>query len=147
MKLLFAIVLLALMPVVTFAQTSGEGMPVAIFQPVENRDLSQFLWTNRVIIVFSDTPADPRYAEQIKLLREGIDMLEERDVVILTDTDLAANSPIRQKLRPRGFAMVLVDKDGGVKLRKPAPWTVREITRSIDKTPMRQREVEERRGE
>ena len=52
----------------------------------------------------------------------------------------------RKKLRPRGFMLVLVGKDGGVKLRKPSPWTVREITRSIDKFPDRQREVEERRG-
>jgi len=68
-------------------------------------------------------------------------------VVVLMDTDPAARSPIRTKLRPRGFQMVLVDKDGVVKLRKPFPWSVREITRSIDKTPMRLREVEERRGD
>jgi hypothetical protein len=72
--------------------------------------------------------------------------LRTRDVVVLTDTDPAARSPLRQKLRPRGFMLVLVGKDGGVKLRKPLPWTVREITRTIDKMPIRQREVEERRN-
>ena len=56
-----------------------------------------------------------------------------------------AKLPLRQRLRPRGFMLVLVGKDGVVELRKPLPWTVREITRSIDKMPIRQREVEERR--
>ena len=76
---------------------------------------------------------------------DGEDMLLDRDVIVLTDTDPAAQSPIRQKLRPRGFMMVLIGKDGGVKLRKPLPWTVREISRSIDKMPMRLQEVEDRR--
>jgi len=38
-----------------------------------------------------------------------------------------------------------MDKDGGVKLRKPSPRTVREISRTIDQTPMRLQEVEDRR--
>ena len=67
-------------------------------------------------------------------------------MVVLVDTDPAADSALRQKLRPRGFMLVLVGKDGGVKLRKPSPWTVRELNRTIDKFPSRLREVEERRG-
>lgn len=39
--------------------------------------------------------------------------------------------------------LTLMGKDGNVKLRKPFPWHVREITRSIDKMPMRQREIRE----
>jgi hypothetical protein len=40
--------------------------------------------------------------------------------------------------------LTLIGKDGEVKLRKPFPWDVREISRSIDKMPMRQREIRER---
>ena len=39
----------------------------------------------------------------------------------------------------------VIGKDGGVKLRKASPWDVREITRVIDKTPSRQREVRDLR--
>jgi hypothetical protein len=46
-------------------------------------------------------------------------------------------------MRPRGFMLVLVDKEGQIELRKPFPWDVREITRSIDKMPLRQREIRE----
>ena len=67
--------------------------------------------------------------------------LAERDVVVIADTDPAAESELRRELRPRGFMMALVGKDGGVKLRKPFPWDVRELTRTIDKMPLRQQEV------
>ena len=65
-------------------------------------------------------------------------------MVVITDTDPDAKSALRTKLRPRGFMLVLIGKDGGVKLRKPAPWDVRELTRVIDKTPERQQEVRDR---
>ena len=34
-----------------------------------------------------------------------------------------------------------MDKDGQVKLRKPFPWDVREISRAIDKFPLRRQEI------
>jgi len=52
---------------------------------------------------------------------------------------------VRRELRPRGFMLALVGKDGQIKLRKPAPWDVRELSRSIDKMPMRQQEIRDRR--
>ena len=80
-----------------------------------------------------------------RLTREA-DALLDRDVVVLTDTTPAAASALRKQLRPRGFMLVLIGKDGGVKLRKPHPWTVRELSRSIDKFQDRLQEVEDRRG-
>jgi hypothetical protein len=135
------------MPICAAAQEVASGSDLAMIRPAGESDLSEFLWKNRPLVVFADTPADPQYGEQIAKLRAEMGMLVERDVVILTDTDPEANSPLRQKLRPRGFMLVLVGKDGGIKLRKPLPWSVREITRSIDKMPIRQQEVRERRGE
>lgn len=75
------------------------------------------------------------------------DDLAVRDVIILTDTDPSAQSALRTRLRPRGFMMVLIGKDGQIELRKPQPWDIREITRSIDKMPLRQQEIEDRRAE
>ncbi|MEM9342904.1 MAG: DUF4174 domain-containing protein [Pseudomonadota bacterium] len=106
--------------------------------------LEDFLWLARPVVVFADTPADPRFQEQMDLLNARTGALADRDVVIITDTDPQANSDIRRKLRPRGFMMALIGKDGGVKLRKPLPWSVREINRSIDKMPMRRQEIRER---
>ncbi len=71
--------------------------------------------------------------------------LDERDVVVIVDTDPEARTPVRQRLRPRGFSLVLMDKDGEVKMRKPQPWSVREITRAIDRFPLRRQEMLEQR--
>lgn len=151
MTRIFAVVLTLLIPLTAQAADPAlapatPAQADAMFRPVGDTTLDSFKWVARPVIVFADSPADPRFQQQIDLLMDDVDMLADRDVIVLTDTDPAAKSPIRQKLRPRGFQMVLVDKDGAVKLRKPAPWSVREITRSIDKTLMRQREVEERRA-
>lgn len=108
-------------------------------------DLDDFLWLKRPVIVFADSPADPAYVQQMQYLTGDIEALRERDVVVLTDTDPKGQSDLRTKLRPRGFMLVLIGKDGQVKLRKPLPWSVRELTRSIDKMPMRQQEIRDRR--
>ncbi|UTS81083.1 hypothetical protein OL67_002159 [Phaeobacter piscinae] len=119
---------------------------VQLVRPGASVDLDELMWLHRPIVVFADSPADPRFHEQMERLADGAEALLERDVVVLTDTDPGVKSALRKKLRPRGFMLVLIGKDGGVKLRKPQPWTVRELSRTIDKFPSRLREVEERRG-
>ena len=147
MKPILAIVLTCFLPFAAGAQEPTSAPPAeALIQQEFDGDLSAFLWTHRPVVVFADSPADPRFHEQMEWLQSGEDALRERDVIVLTDTDPSANSQLRRKLRPRGFMLVLVGKDGGVKMRKPHPWTVRELSRSIDKFPDRIREVEERRG-
>ncbi|MEJ6394042.1 DUF4174 domain-containing protein [Gymnodinialimonas sp. 2305UL16-5] len=111
----------------------------------EGLTLDDFLWTARPIVIFADTPADPRFIEQIELLERRPDPLLDRDVVIITDTDPSARSDIRTALRPRGFSVVVISKDGTVGLRRPAPRDVREIVRAIDNFQLRQEEI--RRGQ
>jgi len=112
----------------------------AIFS-AEEVDLPDFRWIKRPLVVFADTPNDPRFIEQMEYIEGRLPVLEAHDVVVITDTDPAANSDIRRELRPRGFGLVGIAKDGSIFLRKPAPWAVREITRSIDKLPTRQQEL------
>lgn len=109
-------------------------------------DIDEFKWVARLVIVFATSPADPRFAEQMTLLSERTQELIDRDVVVIVDTDDDTLSDLRRKLRPRDFMMVLIGKDGGVKLRKPFPYDVRELSRSIDKMPLRQQEIRDRRG-
>ena len=104
-------------------------------------DLNDFLWIARPVIIFADTPADPAFQQQLELLLERVDELVARDVVIITDTSPRDLSDVRRKLRPRVFMLTLIVKDGGVKLRKPFPWDVRELSRSIDKMPLRRQEI------
>ncbi|WP_299879826.1 DUF4174 domain-containing protein [uncultured Sulfitobacter sp.] len=141
MKRLIPLVFSALMGAAGTAQASDASPPVALFMPADMKDLSEFRWKKRPVVVFADSENDPAFIEQMSLLQAREDDLLERDVIVLTDTDPAARSALRLKMRPRGFMLVLVGKDGGIKLRKPFPWSVREISRSIDKMPMRQREI------
>lgn len=118
--------------------------PEPLLRPAGDSDLSEFVWKKRPIVVFADTANDSAFVEQLELLSRRPEALIDRDVIVLTDTDPAAMSPVRKKLRPSGFMLVIIGKDGGVKLRKPLPWDVREISRSIDKMPIRKREINER---
>ena len=126
--------------------TTSTTPPEIIF-PGDSVDLSEFVWIKRPLIVFADSPADPRYVQQMAFITERLDDLAERDVVVLTDTDKGEKTALRTKLRPRGFMLALIGKDGTVYLRKPLPWSVREISRVIDKMPMRQQEMRDRRGD
>ncbi len=114
--------------------------PLAAY-PVGVTELKDLEFRARPVIVFADTPDDPQFQRQIAMLGQLIDELAARDVIVLIDTDPAARSPIRQALRPRGFALVLIGKDGRIAQRKPAPFSARELIRAIDKLPLRQQEM------
>ena len=100
-----------------------------------------FLWNARPVVVFADRPDDPSFRRQMQSLRAQPEALAERDVVVVTDTDPAAAGEWRRRLHPRGFSLVIMDKDGQVKQRRPEPWGVREITRTIDRFPQRRQEI------
>ncbi len=108
-------------------------------------DLDALQWVARPVVVFADSPNDPRFRQQMDLLAARPDDLAERDVIIITDTDPDARSDLRLQLRPRGFMLVIMGKDGQVELRKPAPWDIREISRTIDNMPLRMQEIEDGR--
>jgi hypothetical protein len=132
------------MPQSSLAQSIDTAeTPVPLVQPAEGLDLTDFKWTDRVLVVFADNPLDLNFRRQIDLLADRPELLTERDVLVLTDTDPDTLSDVRKTLRPRGFSIVIVDKDGSVMLRKPDPWSLRELTRAIDKTPLRQQEIKD----
>ena len=148
MKSLTALIFATTLAVATTAGTAQEAAaPQLDPVPAGEAVLVDFLWMKRPVVIFADSPNDPAFVTQLQNLAEDPGELIKRDVVILTDTDPANPSEVRLKLRPRGFSMVLLDKDGAVKLRKPLPWSVREIVRAIDKFPLRQEEIRiERQG-
>lgn len=122
-----------------------EPAPELVIIEAGEQGLDDFLWRARVVVVFADTENDPRFVQQMGYIKARPEELFVRDVVVITDTDPAAKSPIRTALRPRGFDLVLIGKDGQRYLRKPLPWDVREISRSIDKMPLRQQELRDSR--
>lgn len=148
MKTGFALALAAFFAVtLPYTASSADAAldPPDIIISAEGHELSEFQWIKRPVVVFANSPADPRFVEQMQLINERLEVLDDRDVVVITDTDPAARSAIRTQLRARDFMIVLLSKEGTVVLRKPVPWDVRELSRSIDKLPLRQQEIRDRR--
>lgn len=143
MKRIIPLVIAGLIATVATAETVPPAPEDVLFSPATMGDLNEFRWKKRPVLVFADSEEDPAFIEQMALLNARKEELIARDVIVLTDTDPNARSPLRLMMRPRGFMLVLIGKDGGNRLRKPFPWNVREISRSIDKMPMRQRELRE----
>lgn len=110
----------------------------------EQRDLDP-----RLIVVFAPSRSDPQLLRQQALLRQAQRGMAERDVHVVEvvgDTVAGAHdyaAALRQRYAvPRGrFGVVLVGRDGGVKLRSAEAIVPRRIERTIDAMPMRRREM------
>lgn len=153
MRRAFLIALACLLPLGAQAQT--EAVPPAEpetvaesglrFLDAAGLDLAQFLWVKRIVAVLADTPNDPAFIQQIRDLEARAGDMIERDVVVITDTDRQSGSALRRLLRPRGFMLAIIEKDGNVAQRRPSPRDVREINAIIDRFPLRRQEMLERR--
>ena len=137
---LFGITILSSSATAGDTLAAWQANPSRIFS-TSDVDLSDMVWVARPLIIFTNSPLDPTFKEQMALLQEGLDMILERDVMIVVDTNPKLKTALRKNLRPKGFVWVLIGKDGSVKLRKPFAWNMREISRVIDKMPMRQQEI------
>ena len=131
------------------AQETPSDEPVAeapAFGPVPATEVSEAdeLFLRRPVIVFADTPHDPNFIRQMEILPALYPQLAARDVVLITDTDPANPSEIRRKLRPRGFSLVMMDKDWRSPIRRPSPRAAREVINTIDKMPIARTEALER---
>ena len=121
--------LLLCLAVPTVARAVDSFQPI----PAAEADLASLHWTAKPVVVFADAPEDPAFVEQMRLLSQQWPELAARGVVVIVDTRPADNTALRQSLRPRGFALVLLDAEGRVAMRKPFPWSARELGRAIDR--------------
>lgn len=139
----FLAVLALCLPALSFPAGADEApafAPVPAAEVVE----ADLLFLSRPVVVFADSPNDPAFIRQMELLKRYYSELAARDVILITDTDPATASDLRKKLRPRGFSLVLMDKDWKPMIRKPLPWDGREIVNSIDKMPIARTEALEK---
>ena len=125
----------------TTPEPEPEEAPALVVLDAADTTLEDHLWVSRPIVIFADTPRDPRFQDQLDMLLARPEPLIERDVIVILDADPDARSDVRLALRPRGFSMVILQRDGRVALRKPTPWDVREIMRAIDNLPLRLEEL------
>lgn len=105
-------------------------------------DLDAARWNLRPVLVFAPSGEHPDFLRQEELLAMDAEGLAERDVRVvrvLGDSDAALRTRFRAPMAE--FAVILVGKDGGEKLRSSEPVTTGELFALIDTMPMRQREM------
>ncbi|WP_115719813.1 DUF4174 domain-containing protein [Gallaecimonas mangrovi] len=109
--------------------------------PANRADLDSLRWQKRPVLVFAPSTEDAHYRQQMALFEKAKNGLLARDIVVLTDTHPAASGKLRSKIDPKGFEVILVGKDGGIKLRQTRPLTPDALFATIDRMPMRRAEM------
>lgn len=120
---------------------AGGGGDAFAMLPTAVTDLDAFRWKNRPVLLFAPSPDDPAYVEQSASFIAAAEGLLERDIVVLSDTEPREDGALRRRFDVQGFEVLLVGKDGGVKLRKQTPISAEELFAEIDSMPMRRREM------
>lgn len=131
--------------------------------------LANYKWKNRILVIFSDSKDDPLFQKQLQLFADNKEELKERDLIIFqafkeedTEKGITPNQkPISssdiEQLKKRfdfsfgedknKFAVFLVGKDGGTKLKTENEiLALEKLFRTIDAMPMRQSEMREHKN-
>jgi hypothetical protein len=125
-------------------------------RPPEATDLGQYRWKNRLLFLFSPSPVVPAYQSLDQELRRNPDGVADRDLLVFRILEQGPSAVGSQEISPQdaanlqrlfgvspgAFKVVLVGKDGGVKLERSGLVTLSEIFTLIDSMPMRQREMQ-----
>ena len=116
---------------VSIAYATENSLEITYVEP--NTEIRDLIWEKRPVLVFSNSHLDPNLKQQLKMFASDPNALLIRDVEIFVDDTPEPNSNLRKRFRPKGFLIILIGKDGQIKLRKNTPWIARELTRVIDK--------------
>ena len=116
--------------------------------------LDGYRWQNRLLLVFAPDADSALYRRQQEMLLVAERGLNERDMVIIfvirdavSTNGRPAAAVAAVDLRdaygvlPREFRVVLIGKDGGVKLRQEEPISAADLFALIDSMPMRKQEM------
>jgi Domain of unknown function (DUF4174) len=119
--------------------------------------LDRYRWQNRILLVFAPDADSALYRRQQEMLLVAERGLNERDMVIIfviRDTVSTKGRPaaavVAVDLRdaygvlPHEFRVVLIGKDGDVKLRQEEPISMADLFALIDAMPMRKQEIGQR---
>lgn len=135
------------------------GVVPAMCQVTGLTTLQQLKDQARPLLVFAPKPDDPRLEIQMRTLQEHASEAHERDVVMVAlpyntpsptaaqlSSDDALDARRRFGVAPGEFAVILLGKDGGSKLRSSKPISMQKLDDTIDAMPMRRDEMKSRGG-
>jgi hypothetical protein len=122
----------------------------------QNSDiLDKYHWSKRVLLVYTADNESPAYEQQIQEVEYQQAGVEDRDLVIFTVLPQRVINLEGKTLPPQSaehlrqqydvpseqFAVILIGKDGGVKLKEKKFLSTDKLFSTIDQMPMRQREM------
>jgi len=121
-------------------------------------DLSEYQWKNRLLLLFTPSLDGAGYLKLKEDISSQEEEVKDRDLLVFHilesgETKLGSSllpessgDYLREKfsIKPGTFTVLLIGKDGGVKLRREGRVELAEIFSLIDTMPMRQREMREK---
>jgi hypothetical protein len=134
---------------------------LAVWAPKEalSMDLTQFQWKNRLLFIFAEKASDPSFKKlQNQIIAQNAEV-DDRNLIVF---EVPAQGPARMNTIPLDrkdadsirnhfaisndtFSLILVGKDGGIKLKRSDQIDLTEVFELIDSMPMRQREMRQKR--
>jgi hypothetical protein len=131
-----------------------------IFVPEEalNMDLTQFQWKNRLLFLFAPDGNHPLFKNLQNQLMAQKAEVEDRDLIVF---EVLAQGPSRMNTAsldrqqvdsirnhfavPQDtYRLILVGKDGGIKLKRDVQVDLEVVFGLIDSMPMRQNEMQQK---
>ena len=118
--------------------------------------LENWKWKNRVLIVCAPFSSSV-YSSQLDELMKVPGSVPDRDIIILGFHEDSVRNESSNGLAPvaldlkkyynltNEFRVILIGKDGGIKLDKRSPVTSEEVFKLIDSMPMRKQEISRKR--
>ncbi|CCH51641.1 hypothetical protein BN8_00580 [Fibrisoma limi BUZ 3] len=108
-------------------------------------------WQKRILVVYTPSDQSADYKQQKEILASETSGLNDRDMLIIdaleNQLSIADKTYLRDDLNVKSsnFAVVLIGKDGGVKIRQTKPLPTKSLFATIDGMSMRQQEMREKK--
>lgn len=125
-----------------------------IITTAQAQDLSSHQWEDRILLIFTGDKNDEVFVKQISSLKDNLEELQERKVVIyqITPTQVKKGlgqkidwqenrNLIKKKTTTSSFELQLIGLDGGIKLTDTSFVPAEKIFSKIDSMPMRRAEI------
>lgn len=109
---------------------------------ISGQDLDNYLWKNRFVVLFDGEIVDSKRKEQQSLLKLYAEELIERDVIVLiADGEKKSRWLKKYNLKSDFEGLILIGKDGGIKLQEEYLVEPLILFSLIDSMPMRKGEI------
>ena len=108
-------------------------------------NITQYQGKKRVVLVFTPSASDARFAQQLAVFEQFESDMKDRDIVVLPIVGPAEPRLHSQfRVGVADFRTILIGKDGNEKHRWAGVAPMEQLNHRIDRMPMRRVEMKER---